>query len=328
MKPASTAPSIRRKPNRKSILEELKFLKSLRDLKYLAQKVAYVLPRLTGRVARWTEVPPAIQIEPTLHCNIDCITCCRSQGTRPAGAMDFSLFRKIIDDAAAIGVRRVLLFIFGEPLLHPQIVEMIRYIKSAGLAFHLTTNGELLDKSMGEAILGAGVTSADYLTFSILGFSKAVHEQVMKGIDHDRVVKNVLQFLENRKRSGVNGPIVETVFYSIAENRHELEPFLEYWGEVADHAINGGSAVEAFIDPQRPGPCRTRTCAQLWERMAILWNGDVSICGEDLNGDWLVGNLRDQSIRQVWQGEALSQARKAHKQGQFGQISLCKFCDW
>jgi radical SAM protein with 4Fe4S-binding SPASM domain len=309
-------------------LEELKFLKSLRDVRYLTQKIAYVLPRLTGRVARWTDVPPAIQIEPTLFCNVNCITCCRSKCTRPVGNMDFSLFRKIIDDAAHIGVQRVLLFVFGESLLHPQIIEMIRYIKDRGLAFHLTTNGELLDREMGEAILRAGVTSADYVTFSILGFSATVHEQVMRGINHDRVLQNVLQFLESRKRLGINGPVIETVFYSIPENQHELGPFLDYWSEVADHAINGGNAVEAFIDQQQSRKCRARTCTQLWERMCILWNGDVAICGEDLDGEHLVGNMRDQSIRQVWQGEALAHIKRTHKEGQFEKISLCKFCDW
>jgi len=326
MKRSNPTPIIRRKPNFKSLLEEIKFLKSARDVKYLAQKIVYLLPRLTGRVV-WTDVPPAIQIEPTLSCNADCITCGRSKGKRPVGSMDFDLFKKIIDDAAHVGVQRVLLFVFGEPLLHPQIIEMIRYIKAQGLAFHLTTNGELLDGSTGEAILRAGVTSADYVTFSILGFSAAVHEQVMVGIHHDRVQQNVLQFVENRKKLGVNGPVIETVFYSIPENQHELVPFLDYWGNIVDHAIYGGSALEALIDQQQTKKCQTRTCITLWERMVILWNGDVSMCGMDLNGEWLVGNMRGQSIQQVWQSEALVNIRKTHKDGRFDEISLCKYCD-
>ena len=326
MKLAGTEPIIRRKPNVKAFLEELKFLKSFRDVQYLTQKIAYLLPRLTGRVVD-SEIPPAIQIEPTLACNVDCITCCRSKGTRPVGSMDFFLFQKIIDDAARTGVRRVLLFVFGEPLLHPLIIEMIRYIKTRGLAFHLTTNGELLDRSMGEALLRAGVTSADYVTFSILGFSAAVHEQVMVGINHDRVLANVHQFVQSRKLLGINGPVIETVFYAIPENRHELVPFLDYWGKIADHAIDGGNALEAFIDQQQAKKCQTRTCITLWERMVVLWNGDVSMCGMDLDGKWLVGNLRDQSIREVWQSEALRHIRELHKEGGFDQISLCKFCD-
>src|SRR5512135_3132775 len=99
-------PEIRRKPTIKSFVEELKFLKSFKDIQYFAQKASYVFPRLTGNVARFTEVPPSIQIEPTLFCNADCITCCRSKGTRKQGSMDWNLFTRIIDDASQIGVKR------------------------------------------------------------------------------------------------------------------------------------------------------------------------------------------------------------------------------
>jgi len=324
----SEAPQVRRKPNFRSLLEELKFLKSLADLKYFFQKVSYVWPRLIGTVDRWRDVPPSIQIEPTLYCNLDCITCGRSKSTRKPGTMDFALFRKIIDDASQIGVKRILLFLYGESLLHPQIVEMIRYIKSKGLAFHLTTNGALLTDALGEAILRAGVTSADYLTVSILGFSKEVHEKVMRGIDHEQVVQNLHHFIEARDRLGVNGPVIEAVSYAIPENQHEVAPLLDYWEKFADHVIDGGQAVQAFIDQGLPTVPRTRRCTQLWERMAVYWNGDVAICGEDLNGDFLVGNLRESTIKEVWTGEALRRLQKLHKEGKFDQIPICKYCDW
>jgi radical SAM protein with 4Fe4S-binding SPASM domain len=220
------------------------------------------------------------------------------------------------------------LFLFGEPLLHPEIVKMIQYIKSKGMPFHLTTNGALCDDKMGEAILRSGVTSADYLTFSILGFSKEVHENIMRGVNHELVLENVKNFIKNRKRLGINGPVVETVFYSIPENEHELKPFLEYWSKIVDHAIDGGKAIEAFIDQKSCKKARTQTCPQLWERMAIHWNGDVAICGEDVNGEEIVGNLRDQSIRDVWSGDKLIQIKKIHKNGEFKRIAMCEFCDW
>jgi radical SAM protein with 4Fe4S-binding SPASM domain len=242
--------------------------------------------------------------------------------------MDFDLYKKIIDDAAQIGVKRVQLFLMGEPLIHPKILEMIQYLKSKGLAFHLTTNGFIFKKKIGEGILNAGATSADYVTFSILGYSKEIHEQVMKGINHDRVFQNVLNFIEARKQSKQNGPVIETVFYSIPMNEHELEPFMEYWGKIVDHAIYGGKAVEAFINHQLPTIRRTKTCVILWERMAIHWNGDVVLCGEDSDGENVVGNLRENSIHDVWNGSKLIELKKLHKAGEFSKIPICEFCDW
>ena len=83
--------------------------------------------------------------------------------------MDFELFQRIIDEAARVGVKRVHLYLHGEPLLHPQIVDMISYIKSRNLVVHLTTNGMLLDKEKAEAILRSGVNGADHFRISVLG---------------------------------------------------------------------------------------------------------------------------------------------------------------
>lgn len=328
MKIGQESPYIRRKPNYQSFIEEIKFVKSYSDLKIFWEKALFILPRLTGSVDRWTEVPPGIQIEPTNACNVRCITCCRSSSSRPVGYMNFELFKKIIDDAAQVGVKRVQLFLLGEPLIHPKIVEMIQYIKLKGLAFHLTTNGFIFSRKIGEGILRAGATSADYVTFSILGFSKDTHEKVMKGIKHDRVMENILSFIKDRNLSRNNGPIIETVFYSISQTEHELESFMNYWSKVADHAIYGGKAVEAFIDHRLPTKPRTKTCAVLWERMAVQWNGDVVLCGEDSDGEFIVGNLRNNSILDIWKGEKLTSLKKLHKTREFNKISLCEFCDW
>ena len=195
-------PKIRRKPDFEALKRELKYVKSVQDFKYFMDKSIFLLPRITNTVDRWTGVPPSIQIEPTNACFLNCITCCRSASTRPDGFMDFELFEKIIEDASNLGIKRVQLFVMGEPLMHPRIIDMIRCVKSHRMGFHLTTNGLLLNEKMGEAILSAGVTSADYVTFSILGFSKEVHEQVMRGIKHDKVISNIHALLENCKKTG------------------------------------------------------------------------------------------------------------------------------
>jgi radical SAM protein with 4Fe4S-binding SPASM domain len=328
MKPEDMAPKSRRKFDFKALQKELQFIKSLNDFKYFLQKVSFILPRLTGNIDRWTKVPPTIQIEPTRYCNINCITCSRHKIVRPAGNMDFALFRKIIDNAACIGVKRIGLYLFGEPLMHPEIVDMVRYIKSKDMAFHITTNGVLLTAALGDAILRSGVTSADYLTISMLGFSERVHELVMKGLKHREVLDNVTGFLERRKSLGVNGPVTETVFYSIPENAHELQPFLDHWSKIADHAIDGGVAAQIFIDGATPTIPRTRRCSQLWERMAVFWNGDVPFCGEDKDGKYIIGNLREQTIEEIWLGEKLTRFKKIHKAGEFSKIPICEYCDW
>lgn len=311
-------------------LEELRFLRSFKDARILVDKVAYLVPRTTGALGLFAKVPPSLQIEPTNYCNVNCACCPTSRSARRKGQMDFDLFRQIIDDASQIGVKRIRLFLHGEPMLHPRAVEMMSYIKSKGLAFHLTTNGMAFDKDRIEAVLHSGVTCGDHITFSMLGYSRAVYESIMRGARLDRVSENVFCFLEMRKRLKVNGPVIETVFYRMPENEHEEAEYVRYWRGRVDHARLGGGISESFSEYKKKrhaNALRSRTCSNLWERMTVFWNGDVTLCCQDVDGDWVLGNLGQDSIERIWSGEQLLSIRRLHEQGQFARIPFCAECD-
>lgn len=311
-------------------LEELKFLRSLHDLRIFSRNMAYLMPRAVGALDGPSTVPPSLQIEPTNYCNVTCLCCPVSRTSRRKGYMELSLFMKIVDEAAQMGVKRIRLFLHGEPFLHPKIIEMIRHAKAKGLAVHLTTNGMPLTKPRLEALLKSGVDSADHITFSVLGYSRQVHEGVMKGVNHDKVVKNIFDLLELRRDLGINGPVIETIFYDTPENEHEEQEFLMYWRGTVDHVRLGGRISQSFSEykreTQKVAP-RTQTCPNLWERMTIFWNGDVTLCCQDVDGQWLFGNLNERSIKDVWNCERLQSIRQVHHERQFHNFPFCSECD-
>jgi hypothetical protein len=249
---------------------------------------------------------------------------------RARGYMDIGLFRKIIDDASEIGVKRVHLYLHGEPLLNPQIVGMIGYIKSRGLAFTIATNGMLLDREKIEGILSSGVNNSDHFMFSILGHSKVVHEGIMRGVSQEKVKKNLLLFLKLRKLYKLNGPVIETVFYQMPENEHEKKQFYNYWHGIVDHVRICDKISEQFSRFKTKDnflPPRSKTCRNLWERMTIFWNGDATLCTADLEGIYIVGSLEKKSIKELWNCEGLLSIRKLHKENKFHDLSLCFNCD-
>lgn len=319
-------------------LKELKFVKSRKDLRILFAKAAYLLPRAIGTLHRYTRVPYCLQVEPTNYCNVDCICCSRSASSRERGYMDFALFKKIVDDASKIGVKMVRLYALGEPMLHRRIIDMITYAKQKGLRIRLVTNGMLLDSERIEAILRSGIDSGDRIIFSVLGYSKEVHERIMKGVDHTQVVNNIRNFLELRARHGQNGPVVETAFLTMLENKKEKSQFYRYWRPVVDHVRIDDISKQfaefksgASSDRHRPLhtlPVRETTCDYLWDRMLVFWNGDVTVCIADLDGTYHLGNLRERSVSELWNSEALMSLRKMHREKRFRELPLCSSCDW
>lgn len=81
----------------------------------------------------------------TDQCNLDCHYCTEYDNSRPHPAV--SEVKKWVEHIYNLGVVRVA-FVGGEPLKHPDIVEIVAYAKSLGLATSLTTNGFLLTKSL------------------------------------------------------------------------------------------------------------------------------------------------------------------------------------
>jgi radical SAM protein with 4Fe4S-binding SPASM domain len=243
--------------------------------------------------------------------------------------MDMDLFRRIITEASEIGVKRIHLFLRGEPTLHPNIFEMIAFIKSKGLAVHLTTNGTTLTPERSAKLLATGVNSADQLTVSFIGHSKENHEATMVGVDHGLVVGNILALMRLRKELRVNGPVVETILNPTPATRHETEEFLRFWQGKVDHVRIGGISLsfQEYKRERADSVVRTTPCTQAYERMPVTWDGRVPQCVTDFDGDWIVGDLNRDSIMDVWNCERMQTIRRIHQERRFEELPLCLHCD-
>lgn len=314
-------------------LEELKFLKSFEDFGLLRGKVAYKLPALGAGLPSHPAplVPPSVQIEPTNVCNLRCITCPGARTTYGKGYMDFALFQSIVSQASEIGVKRIHLYLRGEPTLHPRIFDMIAFIKSQGLPVHLTTNGTTLTPERSAELLGSGVNCADQLTISFLGHSKEGHEATMVGVDHDRVVENIMELMRLRKQLRVNGPVVETILNAPPQTASEADDFLRFWRGKVDHARLGDISIE-FQEYGRDAVnevTRTSPCTGIFERLTVTWEGKVPHCNGDFDAKWILGDLNEDSITDVWNCERLQSVRRVHQTAPLDleQLPMCLHCD-
>jgi radical SAM protein with 4Fe4S-binding SPASM domain len=61
--------------------------------------------------------------------------------------------------------------------------------------------------------------------------------------------------------------------------------------------------------------------------MIVDWNGDVVLCCDDWNHSTILGNLKKQTIEEIWKGNKLKEIREAHKKGEFYKVPLCAGCN-
>jgi radical SAM protein with 4Fe4S-binding SPASM domain len=108
--------------------------------------------------------PRTAIIYPVYGCNLKCMGCLCSSTNKEKHFMDIKDFEKMIDNLKDNGVKAVEFCGGGEPLMHPQIERMIKYItQDKNMAFGIMTNGTLLNDELSKLI----IKEAEYIRISV-----------------------------------------------------------------------------------------------------------------------------------------------------------------
>lgn len=296
-----------------------------------AEASKLVARRIKKRLHIVPKVPPIVFIEITNRCNLNCIMCDRSSMKRTFEFMDMELFKKVIDDAARIGVPDVKLNRFGEPLLHPDLVDMVRYAKSKNFSkVYFTSNALLMDEAKARALIEAGL---DAVTFSIDGATKETYLSIRRGSDYEKVERNVLRFHEIRDQMGTKKPITSLNTILMTQTEGEIYDVLRKWEPVFD-VVNlipvgtyGNVEDHSTVRVDKP-KFETTPCHHVFDRLMVFTNGDATVCCGDINGALCVGNVKEQTIQELWKGEKFNRIRKLQIQRNFEEVPVCLGCDW
>ena len=279
--------------------------------------------------------PDRMYLESTNACNLRCIMCPTGLGLarRPKGYLDWDLFRQIVDEMAP-HVSTTTLHIWGEPLLHPRIVEMIAYCREHGLDAEISTNATLLTPEMSRAILGAGL-GAIYLCLD--GTTAETYEQVRREASFEQTRENILKFVELRSAGGYTRPTTKLQIIEIEPTAEEIQEFVRTWSVPGVDRVN----VKAFdswgdqvgeISSLRAGdgprlPPRY-PCPNLWYHVHIYWDGTLVCCDRDYDAKYPLGNV-GAGVMKAWRGPEMTRLRLKHINHDLDDVPSCGNCvEW
>ena len=152
----------------------------------------------TGR-DRAPRLPEIVQIESTNICNAKCVFCPRDEMHRRQGVMSFDLFRKIVDECAALGITHVRVHNYGEPFLDRHLVDKVRYAKQKGIReVGMISNGSLITERVARGMIEAGL---DAINISVDASGKEVFESTRIGLNYDKVIANIERLVRIRDRA-------------------------------------------------------------------------------------------------------------------------------
>ncbi len=158
----------------------------------------------------WVAWDPVIaNIEVTTKCNFRCRHCARTQKGVTARDMSTDQFESILEKTPS--AYRVTLVGLGEPLLHPQLVELVATAKRHGRRVALVTNGQLLTPEMSSRLLDAGL---DGITFSLDSVDSGQVNKLRAGSDLALIEQHIREFCRLAQR--LDRAVARAVFCAVS----------------------------------------------------------------------------------------------------------------
>jgi radical SAM protein with 4Fe4S-binding SPASM domain len=288
---------------------------------------------------QWDEVPRNkvelpfpihLDIETTNICNLRCPMCPRTvlmanDEFSPLGSITQDEYRRMIDEGVEHGLKSIKLNYLGEPMAHPDVVWQVAYAKEKGvLDVMMNSNGTLLNDRMAKDLLAAGL---DNLFISFDAVNPADYEVQRIGTSMGKVIDNVYNFIKLRNERRPECQVrISMVMYREPKWMEQFEAMKVMWKGLVD-AIGYGYYVERDRNrqgefPEIPG----FHCAQPFQRMFLKYNGNATICCVDDKDETIVGNWREQSLHEIWNGPAYKEIRRLHGTGCYYKMSMCRKC--
>ena len=279
--------------------------------------------------------PYMVALEVTNDCTLNCVMCPRSHRTDGPGYMTLELFQQVIEECAKHKSMVELVFTgMGEPLLHPQILDMFRLAKSVGIpTVRVVTTALLLTKDKVDTILdGPGL---DQISVSLDAFTPETYQKIKGGPHFHKVLENLEYFLDQRDKRRCWKPFVNLHILKMKETASEINRFVQKWEQKLKKGdqiiIKGFHTFAGVVEDRRVKKLEKIDnrfpCRQIWELSYISWDGDVMPCCNDVLKELKLGSLKESTLRELWTGPAIQKMRDIHLEGQYGRISLCARCD-
>jgi radical SAM protein with 4Fe4S-binding SPASM domain len=286
--------------------------------------VNFVLAHVQYRlgVCRVHGLPPLMHIDPVNYCNLHCPLCPTGRGVlgRERGRMSLDLFRDLVDEIAD-RIYFLNLYNWGEPLLHPQIFDMVAYATGKGLSVRISSNLNRVTPGQARLMVESGL---EELLVDFDGATQETYEKYRVGGSLAAVVENIRRIVDVKRRFRTPFPLITARALVMRHNQSEIPAIADLaWSlgvdrfETAPIYVNLGRAddVEEWLPEARQcvpsqRPVSPRKCDQLWLDLTISWDGGVFPCCWFHEQEYDFGNVNEgDGPTVIWNNANFAQSR-------------------
>ncbi len=270
--------------------------------------------------------PDHVDIEISSACNMQCPMCYtitdEFKKRVQKQSMDLSLFTKLVAECADNRIYSIRISLRGEPFIHPDVIPMIRYAKQAGIKeISALTNALALTPELFAKAMEAGLS---WLTISFDGLGET-YEGIRKPARFAEALAKIKEYHRIKKNAGSIKPVIkiQTVWPAIKNNAKKyFETFAPYVQGIAVNPL-----IDYLHKDDRIEYIRDFVCPVLYQRLVIGSDGIALLCSNDEFCLHAVGDTNKETIKAIWHGKKLTEARKINEAKRCVHDLLpCKHC--
>lgn len=301
-------------------------------------------------VTKWTKkpvqwgMPFTVSIEPTTACNLRCPECPSGLRafTRPTGNLKENFFRDTMDEMGK-NLMYLIFYFQGEPYINPKFLDMVKYASDKGIYTITSTNGHFLNDENAKKTIESGL---DRMIISVDGTTQEVYENYRKAGKLDNVLAGARNMVKWKKKMNSQTPHLIFQFLVVKPNEHQIPDIYKLAEEIGVDEVklktaqvydyeNGNELIPTIEKYSRyaqmeDGKYTVKNellnhCWKLWHSCVITWDGVVVPCCFDKDADHKLGDLKNQSFKELWHGKEYNQFRTMLLKGR-DQIDICTNC--
>jgi radical SAM protein with 4Fe4S-binding SPASM domain len=304
---------------------------------------SYYLSRYSGKM-RHRGNPFTISVEPTTSCNLRCPECPSGlrKFTRDTGMISLEMYHQVIDQLHP-DLFYLILYFQGEPYLHPLFFHMAEYARKKKIYTATSTNAHFLTDHLARKTVESGL---DRIIISLDGLDQETYEKYRVGGTMEKVIEGTRNLVKWKKELRSKTPFIILQFIVFSTNEHQVPKLRKLAKELGVDKLElktaqvynyeEGNALipsnEALSRYKKKSDNRYvidnplyNHCLRMWRGCVITWDGLVVPCCFDKDATHRLGDLKKQSFKEIWRGEAYNKFRKQLFSAR-NEIDICKNC--
>ena len=327
-----------------AVKRALNYIKNKGARAAVKRGLSKTIPKLLIEFPALNALPCELMIEPTSVCNLRCPLCSNKSLKRKHGGMSLENFKTVLDKAGP-QVKKIVIGLTGEPLLNKEVWKMIKEARSRGIFVEMPSNLVLLDNYDMKEVIGADLNK---LIVSMDGASEKTYKKYRVRGDFKRLVKNVKELCKAKEKAGAKNPEVVIQFLVMKHNKHEINSIEKLAREMHADVLSLKNTMlwtsltkskrEKLAEKWLPEEEQYRildkelkevrgspkVCPAVFDYCSVLWNGDLCLCCNDFEGEYLVGNILKQDFAEIFRSKKYNALRKAALEK---TLPLCRECE-